>query len=374
MPVRATKRGAERSPLSGSADVLICGASFAGLAVGRELAGSGADVLVLDRYEIGERQTSACAVPTAWLEALDLRDTILQTFGDLVIHTPSRTLRWDLPWSFSTFDYRRLCAALWDACGAARFETATVTGRSTGDAGDVVVHTDRGDLRAPLVVDALGWRRVLGAGKRPIQPPEATLSRGLEVHPAGSGADFELWLDPRYVRQGYAWSFPAGDEVRVGVGSFEPRDHVRAPTVDLARDLGLPAEGFQGNWIPHRMREPVDAGVFFVGDSAGHCIPATAEGIRPAFHFGAACGRELGLVLDGRQARSQALERYAGFCDDRRYAYRGMLRAQRFVARANPHPLMTSVLEASGNPRFVHWAFNRYRDICPPPVTPARAR
>ena len=261
MPVRATKRGAERSPLSGSADVIVCGASFAGLAVARALAGAGADVLVLDRYEIGERQTSACAAPPAWLEALGLESTILQTFGDLVIHTPSRTLRWDLPWSFSTFDYRRLCAALWDACGAARFETATVTGRSAGDAGDVVVHTDRGDLRAPLVVDALGWRRVLGAGKRPIQPPEATLSRGLEVHPAGSGADFELWLDPRYVRQGYAWSFPAGDEVRVGVGSFEPRDHVRAPTVDLARDLGLPAEGFQGNWIPHRMREPVDAGM-----------------------------------------------------------------------------------------------------------------
>ena len=43
--------------------MLICGASFAGLAVARELAGSGADVLVVDRYEIGERQTSACGDP-----------------------------------------------------------------------------------------------------------------------------------------------------------------------------------------------------------------------------------------------------------------------------------------------------------------------
>src|SRR5256885_10618626 len=39
-PVRKTKRGAERTPLSGEADVLICGASFAGLAVARELAGT----------------------------------------------------------------------------------------------------------------------------------------------------------------------------------------------------------------------------------------------------------------------------------------------------------------------------------------------
>ena len=37
MPVRRTKRGADRTPLSGSYDVLICGASFAGLAVAREL-------------------------------------------------------------------------------------------------------------------------------------------------------------------------------------------------------------------------------------------------------------------------------------------------------------------------------------------------
>ena len=49
MPTRATKRGAERTPLDRDCDVLICGASFAGLAVARELAGSGALVLVIDR-------------------------------------------------------------------------------------------------------------------------------------------------------------------------------------------------------------------------------------------------------------------------------------------------------------------------------------
>ena len=66
MTERATARGAERTSLDGTrADVLICGASFAGLAVARELAGSGADVLLVDRYEIGERATSACAAPDA---------------------------------------------------------------------------------------------------------------------------------------------------------------------------------------------------------------------------------------------------------------------------------------------------------------------
>ena len=120
-----------------------------------------------------------------------------------------------------------------------------------------------------------------------------------------------MLLDAGYVRAGYSWSFPAGDEVRVGVGSFDPRAHVKEPTVRLAGDRGLPPDGFQGNWIPHQMRDAIEDDVFFAGDSAGHCLPATAEGIRPALFFGALCGRELRAVLDGRQAREQALARYA---------------------------------------------------------------
>ena len=68
--------------------------------------------MVIDRYEIGERQTSACGIPTSWLEALDLMGAHQQTFGELVIHTPHATVRYDLPWTFSTFDYRTLCDAL----------------------------------------------------------------------------------------------------------------------------------------------------------------------------------------------------------------------------------------------------------------------
>src|ERR1700755_329237 len=129
MPVRATKRGLERTPLSGSRDVLICGASCAGLAVARELRGSGARVLMIDRYEVGERQTSACAAPTEWLVNLGLQDSIRQTFGDLLAHTPAREFRWRLPFTFSTFDYRTLCALLRDQ-GDAEFETAKVDGRT----------------------------------------------------------------------------------------------------------------------------------------------------------------------------------------------------------------------------------------------------
>src|SRR3954469_13767084 len=288
MPVRRTKRGAERTPLSGQFDVLICGASFAGLAVARELAGSRARVLMVDRYDIGERQTSACAMPTDWMRALGVEESLRQTFSELVIHTPYTTSRYELPWTFSTFDYRTLCELL-DSQNEASFETAKVNGR-TG----LTVHTDRGDLSAPLVVDALGWKRVLGEH---VQPPDAPLSRGLEVHPFGASEDLEIWIDRRYVPAGYGWSFPARDEVRVGVGSFDPRFHVKDTTVLLASDLERDAVRYQGNWIPHKLRDASEDGIFFAGDPAGHCLPLTAEGIRTAFYFGIALGRELRAVV-----------------------------------------------------------------------------
>ena len=175
----------------------------------------------------------------------------------------------------------------------ADFEIAKVES-ATGD----TVKTDRGELSAPLIVDALGWRRVLGRG---YQPPDAPLSRGLEVHPHGTGEEMELWIDRRYVPAGYGWSFPAGDELRIGVGSFDPRFHVKDTTVMLAEDLEREPVRYQGNWIPHKLRAATDDGIFFAGDSAGHCLPLTAEGIRTALYFGIACGRELRAVVEGRQ-------------------------------------------------------------------------
>jgi len=367
VPTRATKRGDERVPLSGSYDVLVCGASFAGLAVARELTGSGANVLVVDRYEIGERQTSACGVPTEWLRAMGLMAAERQRFGSLLIHTPHGSRRYVLPWTFSTFDYRELCALLWEQCDA-RFETAKVNGRAAPANGDgaIAVETDRGVLSAPLVVDALGWRRVLASGD-PYQPPDAPLSRGLEVHPNGSGEDLEVWIDRRYVPAGYGWSFPARDELRIGVGSFDPRFHVRETTELLAEDLGQDRVRYQGNWIPHKLRRATEGGVFFAGDSAGHCLPLTAEGIRTAIYFGVALGRELREVHEGRQSRERAAAAYASFHDSHEWKFRWMLRAQRLVPRIPPR-LLGPLIRALGSKRFVDWSFGHYLAIAPPPA------
>ncbi len=355
---------------------------------------------MIDRYELGERQTSACGIPTLWLDGLSLQGSLLQTFDELLVHTPWTSAKWALPWSFSTFDYRELCGLLWEQTGLAddAYETAKVDAITRAPRARVAsvfeqphnsppqhgqhafappqhdrhalgalhtVHTDRGDIRAPLVIDCLGWRRVLSE-RACIQPPEAPLSRGLEVHPSGRGEEMELWIDPRYVRAGYGWSFPAGDEVRIGIGSFWPSHHVKEPTVRLTGDLGMEPIGYQGNWIPHRLRPAIEDGVFFVGDSAGHCLPLTAEGIRTALYFGLACGRELRAVLDGSQSREDALRRYGSFSDSHERKFRWLLRSQRTIGRLTTSRAVTLLARALTDRRFSTWAFNHYLEIAPP--------
>ncbi len=369
--------------------MLVCGASFAGLMLARQLAGTGADVLVIDRYEIGERQTSACVIPTAWLEELGLLESERQRFDSVLVHTAHGSIDLPVPWSFSTFDYRTLCELLWAGCDA-EFQTAKVNGRAAageaasganGDAGmngnganrasgadsggaPIAIETDRGTISAPLVVDALGWKRIL-ASDSTFQPPEAPLSRGLEVHPAGRSEDLEVWIDRKYVPAGYGWSFPAGDELRIGIGSFDPRFHVRETTELLANDVGAEASGWQGNWIPHKLRDGTDSGVFFAGDSAGHCLPLTAEGIRPALYFGAALGLELRAVIEGKQSRERALEAYHRFNASHERQFRWLLNSQKGLPKVPPR-LVRPMLAAAFTGSPGRFAFRRYLGIAPP--------
>jgi menaquinone-9 beta-reductase len=245
---------------------------------------------------------------------------------------------------------------------------ASSPGMSTAgiEGSDLVVRTDRGELTAPLVVDALGWRRVLGAGSN-VQPPEALISRGLEVHPDARGGDTDLdvWIDRSLIRHGYAWSVPADGEQRVGVGSYEPRDHVKEPTRAIADRLGVPAVRYQGNWFPHALRPAVEQGVFFAGDSAGHCFPLSGEGIRTAFYFGIACGRELRRVLADEATRGQALAAYAAFSDSHAPAFTTALRLQRLIPALPPRAL-TALLALAGRKRLCRRAFGWYLEQAHP--------
>lgn len=287
--------------------------------------------------------------------------------------TPWGSVRYRLPWSWSSFDYGELCALLWAQCDGIAFETAKVDGRGGRLAdGSIEVLTDRGTLRARAVVDALGWRRVLSSPH--YQPPEAPLSRGLEVHPGhdGTGDSLDIWVERDLVRRGYGWKVPAGGEARIGVGSYDPARHVRKPTEALAGRLGGESVGFQGNWFPHRLRRAGEDGVFFVGDSAGHCFPLSGEGIRTAFYFGLACGRSIRAAVEGQGDMEQALASYAAFSARHARAFGIALWLQRLIP-ALPPPVLALALRVIGRQSLVDRSFGWYLNQAPPEFAAAAA-
>ena len=123
---------------------------------------------------------------------------------------------------------------------------------------------------------------------------------------------------------------------------------------------------FQGNWIPHKLRPATEDGIFFVGDSAGHCLPLTAEGIRTALYFGIACGRELRSVLEGAPDPRAGPDPLLGRSATRTSGSSAGCCARSGWSRACGRPLLNGVVSSMRTQAFVDWAFGHYLRIAPP--------
>ena len=161
-------------------------------------------------------------------------------------------------------------------------------------------------------------------------------------------------------------AFPRAMRSESGRARSGPPVTSRSRPCDWRASWDLPPEGYQGNWIPHQLRPAVEDGVFFAGDSAGHCLPLTAEGIRTALYFGLACARELRSVREGRITREQALARYGAFSDRHERKYRWLLNTQRLLGRLTPTYFPTAMSRSLQSQRFADWIFEHYLEIAPP--------
>ena len=129
--------------------------------------------------------------------------------------------------------------------------------------------------------------------------PRATATPSTSGSSARSCAAATAGACPPAARRASAWA----PTTRASTSARPPTRSPRASTP--------PAVRYQGNWFPHRLRAATDGEVLYVGDSAGHCFPLSGEGIRTAFYFGIAAGRELRAVLAGDKTRERALADYA---------------------------------------------------------------
>lgn len=314
-----------------TAEVVIAGASFAGLAVAREVPGR---AVLIDPTEVGEGQTSACGAPVGILAALGAEEAIEQYHDDLVIHAPGREVRWALPEPFCTFDYRVCCRASLRGTGA-RVIQAAARGRQ-----GMAAVTTAGAIAGRVLVDCTGWRGALVGSTEWDGRSRPSLGFGLEAEVPvefAPGLHFYFW--PEIVRDGYAWAFPAGGTTRVGLLSYEGRTRLRDGLAALLRRLGLPQGPLHGGFLGGGLGEPVVDGVFLVGDAAGQCLPFTGEGIRTAVRAGAACGRLIAQALAGECSLEAASARYRAFVLRQRRRYRALVWATAAVLVLPPRLL-----------------------------------
>ena len=107
-----------------------------------------------------------------------------------------------------------------------------------------------------------------------------------------------------------------------------------------------------------------------VGDAAGHCLPVSGEGIRPALVFGQLAGRLAERVRLGELTRDQALSRYRSYVLSRKRGYDVLDRLQA-VLNWLPDPLYAGVARVVAHPRVMRWAAARYWDVADPELLTA---
>lgn len=344
-------------------DVVIVGASFAGLAVaqrlGRCLDRSAAlqrRIAVVDRAPVGDGVTSACAAPVSIVRAMGAEDSILQVHDRLVIHTLSSQVVWSLPESFCTFDYRQFCERAFENARV-DFLQASVIGRSGS-----IVQTTTGNVSGKFLVDATGWRAVLLGGPTSRYVNRRWMAFGIESEVV---AAFEPGLHFYFlpeVRDGYAWAFPAGEGIRFGVLSYLGRSKLRGALEQFIGRFGRQLGAVHGGFLASGLRSPVVDGVFVVGDASGHCLPLTGEGIRIAVLGGFKCGELLGRVLSGELSRAQAANQYQEFTERSRPKFRALLWSN-LALLALPFLAVGQVARWLSSPRLLQLFMQRYFGI-----------
>lgn len=341
---RAERRRVVRVPMKAMGtdwDAIVVGASFGGLAAAMELAGLGR-VLLVDRAPVGEGETSACGTLLRVLERLEATEALEQVHEEIGIHLPGRkTYRFRPRYPFATFDYATLCRLLF-ARTDATFLLASVLGMEDGR-----VATTEGALEAPVVIDASGWGAALGSSQRPDLVPTKARSLGVELRLPVRDEGLHFWVLPEEIGCGVTWLFPAGEHSRVGIACYKGKGKLK-PRLETFLDDCLSSSALHGGSFPSRLRNPVAAGMFLVGDAAGQCLPLSGEGIRPALVFGQAAGRLAADVVEGRRPLSEALATYRRMVMARKAHYRALELMQRGIIRA-PRRLVPSFARLFAN-------------------------
>lgn len=323
----------------GKYDVIIVGASFAGLAVASQI--KSGRVLLIDQKEIGGEGKSACGTILYKMKELGLEEAVLQVHNEIFLHTTQGILKYQLFSPFCIIDYQKLSNGFLQK-GRAKTLTANVTGFD----GRALI-TSQGTFRADIFVDATGPERVL-VKKNPGK--SKFLSFGLETILPYQEKGLHFWYEPKKFPLGLYWLFPQGETCRFGIASYRGETNLKWRFEEFVGRFGLKMGDLHGGYFPHRLDQPVVGKVFMVGDSAGQCIPLTGEGIRPAIVFGQKCGEIIEEILEGKITLETGFGKYRDFVLAKKFPYEIMYSVQRFLTSLPERPFWLSAWLVSKKP------------------------
>ena len=365
MPTRRTKRGDERTPLGGDYDVLICGASFAGLTVARELAGSGA---ARAGRSTATRSASARPRPAH-------PDRVAASAGPRGLDPADASTSWS---STRPHGDRALAAAL-DllhlrlprALRAALASNATPSSRPPRSRGAATPATARSRSTPTAAIDrAAGRRRArLAAGARPATATSRPTRRSRAASrstPGGASDELEIWIDRRYVpgRLRLELSRPTtscGSGSAPSTPAFTSRSRPLSSPRTSTRRRPLPGQ------LDPAQAAPRDRGRHLLRRRLGRPLPAAdrrgdphrlllRHRLRP---------RAARQFIEGRQTASGALADYAEFSDSHEWKFE-LDAAGAAAAAAVPPRLLAPGARPMASKRFVDWSFGHYLGIAPP--------
>jgi flavin-dependent dehydrogenase len=346
-------------------DVVVAGGSFAGLVLATTVTGK---VALIEKGDVGEGQTSACGTTLDLVEKLGLEESIEEVHEFGVMHTSRGSHRFRLPYPFCTFDYRAFCRLL-----LGRFDGDLVKASALGvEAGAVL--TDVESVPGRVLVDATGWRATLACSVEPEFPAHVAITYGLEKPARGFVGDgLHFWFTSAVRGDGYGWSFPAGPVARAGVLSYVAPDGVRASTEEFLASEGMTGNHYHGGFLTAALRPATAGDIFVVGDAAGHCLPLTGEGIRPAVFFAQRLAGIIDQELSGVIDHSLALDMYRAQQARFEKRYRLLRRAQTAL-RGWPDPPVGTFLAAFSRGFMYEWLCRVYWEVAAPICTLDRHR
>ena len=338
-------------------DVLIVGGGPAGSSCAWRLAGSGLDVLVLDRKDFPRDKPCAGWITPPVLEELRLdtedyaRGRVfepIKSFTVSVMGGPEKTTDHGKPISYA-IRRREFDDYLLRRSGA-RLRLGEPVKSMERVGGEWLVN---GDIRARLLVGAGGHfcpvARMLGGKSAAAQPVVAAQEIEVELSPEQLAAcpvppgvpNLAFCADLK----GYGWYYRKGDCLNVGLGREDDSnlsDHVAAYTASLKEQGRIPkdlATRFSGHAYyiyPHSPRPPLGEGVLLVGDAVGLAYSPSGEGIRPAVESGLMAAEVIAAAAG--DYRRERLEPYAA-----RLTARFGKRAARSLADLIPAGLQRSL-------------------------------